>query len=121
MACVHSAADGPCSLCDEAQAGQLATMISQDAPKARPDADGVDFGTQIDRYVVEDLLGRGGMGLVYTARDPDLDRRVAIKLLRSSAAPGTAASLGQARMLREAQAMAQLSHPNVMPVYDVGK
>jgi WD40 repeat protein len=57
------------------------------------------------------------MGVVYSARDPDLDRRVALKVLRPelSVEPGS-----RARLLREARAMAQLSHPNVVPIYDVG-
>ncbi|MBK7864462.1 MAG: protein kinase [Archangiaceae bacterium] len=120
MPCPHSPGDGPCSLCDAADP-QVATFLSDPKAKAPVDADGLDWGTHVDRYIVQDLLGRGGMGLVYVATDPDLGRQVAIKLLRGSAAPGDAASLGQARMLREAQAMAQLSHPNVMPIYDVGK
>src|SRR3954463_777715 len=120
MPCPHSESDGPCSLCDAGES-QVASFLSEQKPKVDVDPDGLDLGTHVDRYVVHDLIGRGGMGLVYTAHDPDLDRWVAIKLLRSATAPGDAASIGQARLLREAQAMAQLSHPNVMPVYDVGK
>ncbi|MFY0536379.1 serine/threonine-protein kinase [Nannocystis pusilla] len=60
-------------------------------------------------------LGAGGMGTVYKAYDPDLDRTVAIKLLH-----GAAVGEARARMIREAQAMAKLSHPNVVPVFDVG-
>src|SRR4051812_30141200 len=119
MSCPHSTSDDPCSLCDTGDPSD--TKLSAATPAGESEADGLDYGTHVDRYVVQDLIGRGGMGLVYTARDPDLGREVAIKLLRSSAAPGDSASLGQARLLREAQAMAQLSHPNVMPVYDVGK
>src|SRR4051812_29534609 len=103
MPCPHSEADGPCSLCD-ASDPQVATFLSEAKAKSDGEGDGLDWGTQLDRYVVHDLIGRGGMGLVYTAHDPDLGRWVAIKLLRSSAAPGDSASLGQARLLREAQA-----------------
>lgn len=71
---------------------------------------------RLGRYLVLDTLGRGGMGVVYLAYDPGLDRRVAIKLLRGHAATSAA----RERLLREAQAMAQLSHPNVVPVFDVG-
>ncbi len=71
---------------------------------------------QIDRYVIERELGSGGMGVVYLATDPQLKRKVVIKLLRDDGA-----SLDQrARLQREAQAMAQVSHPNVVPVFDVG-
>ncbi len=60
------------------------------------------------------LLGAGGMGEVYRAFDPELARQVAIKVMRDRA------SEGQARLLREAQAMAKLAHPNVVAVFDVG-
>ncbi|MCB9700843.1 MAG: protein kinase [Myxococcales bacterium] len=72
---------------------------------------------RVGRYVVLSKLGQGGMGAVYTAYDEELDRRVALKLVRESAGVDT---LGHARMQREAQAMARLSHPNVVQVYDVG-
>jgi eukaryotic-like serine/threonine-protein kinase len=75
-------------------------------------------GTLIGRYVVIDELGAGGMGVVYSAFDPELDRKVAIKLLQARA--GGSSSGGQAWLLREAQAMARLAHPNVVAVYDVG-
>lgn len=85
-------------------------------------------GKVIGRYVVRGVLGAGGMGVVLEAYDPLLDRRIALKLLhvgRPSAnggEPGSGASqetTGQL-LLREAHGMAQLSHPNVMPVFDVG-
>ncbi|MGE5184199.1 MAG: serine/threonine-protein kinase, partial [Acidobacteriota bacterium] len=75
-------------------------------------------GTLVGRYVVLDVLGAGGMGVVYAAFDPELDRKVAIKLLQAST-PGSESG-GQAWLLREAQAMAKLSHPNVIAVHDVG-
>ncbi len=79
----------------------------------------LELGSSFGRYVVVRKLGQGGMGVVYLAYDPQLDRGVALKVLRpgaSSADRGAA----QDRLLREAQAMARLSHPNVLPVYDVG-
>ncbi|HWB81461.1 MAG TPA: serine/threonine-protein kinase, partial [Nannocystaceae bacterium] len=75
-------------------------------------------GERFGRYVLLDPIGSGGMGMVYAAYDPELDRRVALKLLRRSADDGS--SLGRARLLREAQAMAKVSHPNVITVFDVG-
>jgi tetratricopeptide (TPR) repeat protein/tRNA A-37 threonylcarbamoyl transferase component Bud32 len=73
-------------------------------------------GTVVGRYVVLQALGTGGMGVVYAAFDPQLDRKIALKLLRPDVAEGD----GQARLLREAQALARLSHPHVVAVHDVG-
>jgi tetratricopeptide (TPR) repeat protein len=75
-------------------------------------------GVTVDRYVVLDVLGAGGMGVVYAAYDPELDRRVALKLLRGDLGPARAEV--RARLVREARAMALLSHPNVITVYDAG-
>ncbi|MFY0524582.1 protein kinase domain-containing protein [Archangium gephyra] len=76
-------------------------------------------GTPVGRYLVLERLGAGGMGVVYSAYDPELDRRVALKLLRV-AALGLDAEEGRAHLLREAQAMARVSHPHVVSVFDVG-
>lgn len=76
-------------------------------------------GMNVGRYIVLDLLGAGGMGAVYAAYDPHLDRRVAVKVLRYDA-EASASDESRARLLREAQAMARLSHPNVLAVHDVG-
>jgi tetratricopeptide (TPR) repeat protein/predicted Ser/Thr protein kinase len=70
---------------------------------------------RIDRYTVQEELGRGGMGIVYAAYDPVLERRVALKVLRHRTGHPD-----DERLLREARAMAHLSHPNVVPVFDVG-
>ncbi|MBK9757064.1 MAG: serine/threonine protein kinase [Nannocystis sp.] len=72
----------------------------------------------LGRYSLLRKLGEGGMGVVYSAYDEELDRRIAIKLLRPRTSPDGGASSD--RMLREAQLMAKLSHPNVVQVYDVG-
>ena len=77
-------------------------------------------GSAIGRYVVLGLVGRGGMGEVYAAYDPELDRKVAVKLLRIKPGAGVSLVEGRQRTLREAQAIARLSHPNVVVVYDVG-
>src|SRR5450432_4656133 len=77
-------------------------------------------GGTIGRYVVLGLVGRGGMGEVYAAYDPELDRKVAVKLLRVKPGAGVSLTEGRQRTLREAQAIARLSHPNVVVVYDVG-
>lgn len=75
-------------------------------------------GRCFGRYRIVDRLGAGGMGIVYRAHDPELDRAVALKLLRN--AGGTDGSGGHARLLREAQLTAQLTHPNVVSVFEVG-
>jgi len=76
-------------------------------------------GTTLGRYVVEERVGKGGMGVVYAARDPELHRRVALKLLLPDL-DKSGSTAGRMRLLREAQAMAQVSHRNVLDVYDVG-
>jgi tetratricopeptide (TPR) repeat protein len=80
----------------------------------------IERGAEVGRYVVLDQLGRGGMGVVYAAFDPQLDRKVALKLLHTQADEGTDATSGRARLLREAQALAKLAHPNVITIHDVG-
>lgn len=70
----------------------------------------------VGRYVLQSALGRGGMGVVHRAWDPVLARHVAIKLIRPDRADAGASD----RMLREARAMAAVSHPNVVQVHDAG-
>ena len=82
--------------------------------------EGLEQGSRLDRFVVVEKLGEGGMGVVIAAYDPDLDRKVAIKLLRAGAWDTGVSSEGRQRLLREAQAMAKLSHPNVVVVHGVG-
>jgi eukaryotic-like serine/threonine-protein kinase len=92
--------------------------------RARPPSpsDPLARGATLGRYIVLHQLGSGGMGVVYAAYDPELDRKVAIKLLqaRGGGSGGSGGSRGQAWLVREAQAMARLSHPNVIAVHDVG-
>jgi tetratricopeptide (TPR) repeat protein len=89
-------------------------------PTERDDAEPADAELQglgtIGRFEITGQLGRGGMGVVLAARDAELDRRVAIKVLY----PGSAGDVDLATA-REAQAMARLSHPNVVTVYEVGR
>src|SRR5499433_3409514 len=99
------------------------TMPSEDgATEPSVDAPGEQLqpGCPLGRYVVRERLGTGGMGIVYEAYDPELNRKIAIKLMRPGASESMSASEGRVRLMREAQAMAQLSHPNVIAVYDVG-
>src|SRR5688500_13590011 len=85
---------------------------SGQAPDGEP-ARGDGFG----RFVILGTLGIGGMGIVYSAYDPHLDRKVAIKLLRAALAGSSEDA--RARLLREAQAMAKINHPNVVAVHEV--
>src|SRR5262249_20185429 len=73
-------------------------------------------GAVVDRYLVLDRIGMGGMGVVYSAFDPQLDRKVALKLLRNLGANDSS----RQRLQREARALARLSHPNVVVVHDIG-
>lgn len=91
------------------------TVVEPVSGDARPTE--LATGARLGRYIVLERLGRGGMGIVYAAYDPDLDCKVAVKLLRARSELG---SSGSAWLLREAQAMAALAHPNVAAVYDVG-
>jgi len=72
-------------------------------------------GDTVGRYLVLERIGEGGMGTVFAARDPRLDREVALKVIRADTGDSY-----RARVMREAQALARLSHPNVVPVFDVG-
>lgn len=74
----------------------------------------------IGRFTVLDLIGSGGMGRVYAAHDPDLDRKVAIKVVRNVPGPEESLALAQARLTREARVLAQLNHPNVVEVHECG-
>ena len=78
-------------------------------------------GARIHRYLIVELIGKGGMGAVYKAYDPELNRRVAIKILTLAPQEDKTASLPHARIKREAQALARLNHPHVVSIYDVGE
>ncbi len=73
--------------------------------------------TMVGRFEVRQRLGAGGMGIVYEAYDPQLERRLALKVLRADA---TRAANGAVRLVDEARAMAKLAHPNVLTVYEAG-
>ena len=85
------------------------------APEPQTPSDApLQRGDRVGRYVVIDRVGAGAMGAVYAAYDPELDRKVALKLLHGSASPTGL------RLLREARALARLAHPHVVGVHDVG-
>ncbi len=83
-------------------------------------ADLLPAGSTLGRYVIENLAGEGGMGVVYVAHDPELDRQVALKVLHPSHRDDGDDAVKHKRLLREARALAKLAHPNVVAVYDVG-
>lgn len=101
-----------------AHTGSATGSVTPRAPgEKRVDVDAVlPRGASVDRYLVLGILGVGGMGVVYAAHDPDLDRKVALKFVR----PEMLGTRGNRRLLREAQSLARLSHPNVVSVFDVG-
>jgi serine/threonine protein kinase len=98
---------------------ELAATL-QESPRATAesprDPSALPRGTTIHRYVLIDKIGEGGMGVVYAAYDQVLHRRVAVKLVTSRADQE-----GQARLLAEARAMAQLHHAAIVPIHDVGE
>ncbi len=76
------------------------------------------IGTKLaDRYEILSELGRGGMGVVYRAKDPVLNREVAVKLIP----PGNLTKDSEERFQREAQIVAQMDHPSIVPIYDLGR
>jgi tRNA A-37 threonylcarbamoyl transferase component Bud32/tetratricopeptide (TPR) repeat protein len=94
-------------------AAAAAVTYTDDAPDLPP-------GSRVQRYEIRARLGAGAMGTVYEAYDPDLDRLVALKILKTDLSLGVAAEEHRQRLLREARAMARLSHPNVVTVYEAG-
>lgn len=102
-------------------AGQDCETLVDGEPTATPSAPGpIERGHSIGRYLVVDTLGAGAMGVVYRAYDPDLDRTLALKVVSPRADGSSRGANEQARLLREAQAMARVSHPNIIQVFDVG-
>jgi hypothetical protein len=109
--------DPPLAHTATAPDGRGATLAAQ-TPPANVDAQ--RQGQRLGRYVIIDRLGAGGLGIVYRAYDPELDRKVALKLLRGTPHDPGARERVRARLRREAQASARLSHDNVLAVYDTG-
>ena len=95
-------------------------MAASVQPRDRAESPLLQRGEPIGRYLVLELVGRGAMGDVYAAYDPELDRKVAVKLLQVADGGKGDRAEQKARLLREAQAIARLSHPNVVVVHDVG-
>jgi serine/threonine-protein kinase len=81
----------------------------------------LNIGDTFDRYVIEAVLGEGGMGRVYRALDPRLGRRVALKVLIEGGVSEAVKADAALRMMREARSAAAFSHPNVVAIHDVGE
>jgi hypothetical protein len=94
------------------------TRIPDQAEHADPREE-PDEGSRIGRYVLLRRLGAGAMGVVFLAHDPSMERQVALKLVAASGT-GDSSSPARSRLLREARALARLTHPNVVAAYDVG-
>src|SRR6188508_3849725 len=99
-------------------AAQSETVLAVGSDPHRGAAGGaaLEAGAVMGRYRIERLVGSGAMGMVYAAHDPELDRMVALKLIR----PDRRSAGLEARLRRESQALARLHHPNVTAVHDVG-
>src|ERR1044071_186891 len=98
-----------------ASEGELDATLPPDEAAEMPPLAGGSSLARWDRYELLDLLGKGGMGMVYRARDRRLDRIVAIKFLRVADPDATM------RFLREARAQARIEHPHICRVYEVGE
>ena len=112
------------------QGPNVDSAADHDAPEQRPERsptrllslkNSFDRGESLGRYLVLDRLGSGGMGVVYTAYDPQLDRKVALKLLKIKVLGRSRRQEAHQRLVREAQALARLNHPNVVAVHDIGE
>jgi serine/threonine protein kinase len=93
---------------------------TSDEPKPAVERGNDPLPTQIGRYRILERRGSGGMGTVYKAHDPELDRIVALKLPRFDGPRGDLGVRRQ-RFQREARAAAQVWHPHVCPIFDVGE
>ncbi len=98
-----------------AEADPLVRTATDRGSAPGPTAPPLELGHTLGRYLLEREIGAGGMGVVYAALDTDLERRIALKVLRSNAD-----SEAHRRLLREARAMARLNHSNVVVVHEVG-
>ena len=117
----HLARCGACRTTVAHAAKAVESGIAVGPSTSTPDAEREDVplprGARVGRYEVRECVGVGAMGTVYAAHDPALDRKIALKLIRAKVAGPDL----EARLLREAKAMARLSHPEVIAVHDAGR
>lgn len=106
-----------CDDCSARLERALATSSSSGAPTTAAPAPASGAVERIDRYILLGEVGRGGMGRVFRAFDPRLERTVAVKLLRAERQDAR----DRAQLIGEAQTLAKLSHPNLVTVFDAGE
>lgn len=106
---VRAAVEEHIDRCATCRRTVAALLDSGAEPSTHLDLEALRPGIRIGRYIIEGVLGSGGMGIVYAARDPELERTVALKVVFGETQ----------RIRREAQVMARLSHPNIVPVYSI--
>ena len=98
----------------------LGSQTQHDETDVKPRHE-LERGATLGRYVVLERIGAGNMGVVYRGFDPELDRRVAIKVMAVRGNAKRRTEEVRARLLREAQALARVGHPNVIQVFDIGE
>ena len=116
LRCLHCGRKLSPGMLEQSMASFGATVIG--ATTAESNDDLLCSGERLDHYSIMDLLGAGGMGAVYRARDESLQRFVAIKVIRSRDGEGD--RLRRERLIQEARAQARVSHPHVVHIYYVG-
>jgi len=109
----------------EGSEGGQTAALSQGVPLSGPPRGPAQAGTPSARYALEGELARGGMGVIWRVRDCDLSRTLAMKVMTGASGTSPQATdattrLGLARFLEEAQVTAQLDHPGIVPVHEVG-
>jgi hypothetical protein len=106
-----------CSGCAEVAIWAAAHLVNSREARPAPPRAQLASGSRVGRYQILDMIGRGGMGQVYAAYHPDLDRKIALKVVDGD---GEADPQRQRMLLREAQIIARLNHPNIVTVHDAG-
>ena len=114
------AASAAAVLAPASQVAQLAAAGAAAVPASAPAPRLLPRGATVGRYVILGVVGQGGMGDVYAAYDPELDRRIALKLLNDGGSASESQARSRGRLLREARSIARLTHPNVVVVHDAG-
>jgi TolB-like protein/Flp pilus assembly protein TadD len=112
------ASDGAMSSASSLSEGEPAHSDATGSSQA--DASEFQCGSTVGRYTLLEKLASGGMGVIYSAYDPELERKIAIKMLRLKPRSGLTEVTQHTRLAREAKTLAKLSHPNIVAVYDVG-